>query len=334
MIVHRSGRDGANRMSSTLRCPGGNARSAQLFILIRFHRRTGKHFSLWRLFADQYAGLTNDRGPRTRKTMSIALPSALFAVSIDLELDPMRHERNQSHSLDAAAKSLVRVLSRYRTPATWAVADPAISAATDQLLADELGHEIAVLGDRTWVGKEAGRMRFGRELARRVGHARAAGIPLTTLALRGIELVDHLDLVVKQEISVVCSDYRDLSTGWFARPIVQAPAALRFGLWEVPPTMQLPADRGFSLWYSDRRRSRKAIDRAIQERGIHHLRIDALSFAERGDSAERTLDQILRYATTRAAAGALEIVPLRVVAQRLAGERTSTPARSILTPAA
>lgn len=270
----------------------------------------------------------------TSNTMSIALPSALFAVSIDLELDPMRPERDQARSLDSAARRLVRLLSHHRVAATWAVADPAISAATDQLLADELGHEIAVLGDPTWVGKEAGRMRFGRELARRVGHARAAGIPLTTLALRGTELVDHLDLVVKQEISVVRSDYRDLSTGWFARPITQAPAALRFGLWEVPPTLQLPAEGGFSWWGSQRRRARKGIDRAITDRGIFHLQIDALHFAEHGDAAERRLDQILRHATARAAENAIEIAPLRAVAHRLAGERTTAPARSILTPAA
>jgi hypothetical protein len=214
------------------------------------------------------------------------------------------------------------------------VADPAISAATDQLLADDLGHEIAVLGDPTWVGKEAGRMRFGRELARRVGRARSAGISISTLALRGAELVDHLDLVVKQEISVVRSDYRDLSTGWLARPITQAPAPLRFGLWEVPPSMQLPTDNGFQLWNSSSRRARKGIDRAILDRGIFHLQIDALSFAERGDSAERTLDQILRHATIRAAENALEIASLKAVANRLAGERTAAPARSILNPAA
>jgi hypothetical protein len=278
-------------------------------------------------------GWYSDRGPRNLQTMSIALPSALFAISIDLELDPMRPERDQIRSLDTATQKLMRLLSRHRIPATWAVADPAMSAATDQLLADDLGHEIGVLGDPTWVGKEAGRMRFGRELARRVGHARAAGVPISTLALRGTELVDHLDLVVKQEISVVRSDYRDLSTGWFARPIAQSPAALRFGLWEVPPSMQLPAETGFRPWNSSRRRSRKGIEQAVVDRGIFHLQIDALNFAERGDSAERTLDQILRYATARAAQNAIEIAPLRTVADRLVGEKIA-PARSILNPAA
>lgn len=266
--------------------------------------------------------------------MSIALPSALFAVSIDLELDPMRPERDQTRSLDTAATNLMRLLARHRVPATWAVADPAISAATDQLLSDDLGHEIAVLGDPTWVGKEAGRMRFGRELARRVSHARAAGIPISTLALRGTELVDHLDLVVKQEISIVRADYRDLSTGWFSRPIAQLPAALRFGLWEIPPSMQMPVEKGMRFWSSNRRRARKGIDRAIQEQAVFHLQIDALKFAERGESAERSLDQILRHASSRATENAIEIAPLRVVAQRLVGERTAAPARSILNPAA
>jgi hypothetical protein len=98
--------------------------------------------------------------------------------------------------------------------------------------------------------------------------------------------------------------------------------------------MQLPSENGFRLWNSSRRRSRRGIDRAVQDHGVFHLQIDAFSFAERGDSAARTLDQILRIATIRAAENAIEIAPLRAVADRLVGERTAAPARSILNSAA
>ena len=266
--------------------------------------------------------------------MSCVLPSAIFAISIDLELDPMRPGRDQQRSLEAVTGNLLKLLGQYRMPATWAVADPAISAATDGLLAADAGHEIAILGDPTWVGHQAGRMRFGRELARRVMHGRAAGIAISTLALRGTELADHLDLLIKHDISVLRSDYHEHVQGWFARPVVQAPAALRFGLWDLPASMQLPGPSRWKLGGGGGRRGRGGIDQAITTQGVFQVGIDALSLAERGPMAEHTLEQVLRHAALRRQEGTLEVLPLAAVANKLAGERTNAPARSILHPAA
>lgn len=266
--------------------------------------------------------------------MGCVLPSAILTLSIDLELDPMRPGRDQPRSLEAITDHLLRLLGRYQVPATWAVADPAMSAATELLLAADAGHEIAVLGDATWVGHEAGRMRFGRELARRVSHGRAAGLSISTLALRGAELSDHLDLVVKQDISVVRGDYHDLASGWFSRPVIQQPAALRFGLWEVPASMCLPGNSRWKIGGGGRRRGRKSIDQAIADRGVFHVQINALNLADRGSMAEHALEQILRHATLRQREGAIEIATLANVARRLTGERITAPARSILHPAA
>ena len=266
--------------------------------------------------------------------MSCVLPSAIFTLSIDLELDPLRPGRNQPRSLEAITDHLVGLLTRYQVPATWAVADPAISAATEVLLAANAGHEIAILGDPTWVGHEAGRMRFGRELARRVLHGRAAGIPISTLALRGTELADHLDLIIKQDISVVRGDFHELTVGWFAKPVVQAPAALRFGLWDVPASLRLPGDSRWKLGGGGRRRARSGIDRAIADCGVFHIQVDALSLADRGPAAEHMLEHILRHAAVRQREGVLEIATLATAARRLTGERSSAPARSILHSAA
>ena len=73
-----------------------------------------------------------------------------------------------SASLETVTAELAERLARYNLPASWAVADPAVSAATERLLHAGAAHEIAILGDRSWVGREAGRARFARELARRV----------------------------------------------------------------------------------------------------------------------------------------------------------------------
>jgi len=262
--------------------------------------------------------------------MSCVLPSAVFCISVDLELDPLRSGRDQPKSLDATTRRLLKLLDEYRLPATWAVADPAVSAATEVLLSSETGHEIAILGEQTWVGNESGRMRFGRELARRVAHGRAAGLNISTLALRGTELIDHLDLLVKQDISVLRGEFREMTTRWFSKPVCQAPAALRFGLWGIPASLRLPGTSRWKLGGGGRRRGRNGIDEAIANRGVYHIQIDALEFTERGHMAEHVLESILRHATLRQREGALEIVTLAGVSRKLGGERTSTPARSIL----
>lgn len=266
--------------------------------------------------------------------MSSVLPSAIFTLSIDLELDPLKLETGQPRALEAATQRLVKLLDRLRVPATWTVADPAVSAATEVLLAANAGHEIAILGDPTWVGAQAGRTRFGRELNRRVTHAKGAGIEITTLALRGTELNDHLDLAVKQGISVIRADYREVSSGWFARPVPGTPATVRFGLWDVPASMRLPGTSRWKPGGGGRRRARTGIAAAIVNHGVFQIQVDALLLAERGTMAEHTLEQIVRHALSRQQEGFLEIGTLAMVARKLAGERTANPARSILHSAA
>lgn len=266
--------------------------------------------------------------------MSSAQSAALFTVSIDLESDPLRPSTKQVHSLAAAADRLAKLLNRYRIAATWGVADPAMSAASDALLAANAGHELAILGDPTWVGPEAGRSRFGKELARRVSHARAAGIDIATLMLRGTELSDHLDLLVKHQIAVVRGSYRRQTTGWLSRPVLQAPAVVRYGIWDVPASLRLPTEGRWTLAGSAARNGRRMIDQAIAAQKVFHLEVDAQSLADSGPLVERQLEHILAHAAQRSTQGALAVGTLSDTAAQLTGDRSNAPARSILHPAA
>ena len=93
-------------------------------------------------------------------------------LSIDLELDLNDQEPTLQQRLDDVRRQLVELTCAHRLPATWAVADPTLSAATESILACGCGHEIAVLGDRAWLGPGCGRLRLSRELARRFVGAR------------------------------------------------------------------------------------------------------------------------------------------------------------------
>ena len=135
-----------------------------------------------------------------------------LVISIDLELAPRQRMRlDDQRRLASTTDSLIEALRDCRLAATWAVADPAVSAATEVIRAaaennnaeNDNAHDIAVLGDHTWIGPQAGRTRFARELSRRVLRAQVAGIGVSTLGVRDAVLSDHLDLLVQHGIPAV-----------------------------------------------------------------------------------------------------------------------------------
>jgi hypothetical protein len=116
------------------------------------------------------------------RTMVAVNPTSL-TLSLDLELEIGQATPSQLEWLDDLTPELVALLDSHGIAATWAVADPARSAATDAILDSKLPHEIAVLGDRTWLGWGAGGSRANRELARRISGAAARQIDIRTLVL-------------------------------------------------------------------------------------------------------------------------------------------------------
>ncbi len=117
-----------------------------------------------------------------RRPMAALNPTSL-TLSIDLELEIGRASANQLQWLDDLTPELVALLDSHGIAATWAVADPARSAATEAILASEQPHEIAVLGDRSWLGWGAGGSRAKRELTRRISGAADRQIAIRTLVL-------------------------------------------------------------------------------------------------------------------------------------------------------
>ena len=265
--------------------------------------------------------------------MNIVLTSGILAISIDLDLDVQRRGGDQQRSLETIGRQLADLLAQYQLPATWAVADPAVSAATDRILASNPAHEIAVLGDRTWVGPEADRPRFARELTRRVTRGRTAGLAISTLLLRGTELDSHLDLAVKQGITAVARAEATPGARWFARTRPEI-APLRFGLWLLPTQLALPCERDWRVWRSPVRRARTELVRAVGEHEVFHLSINGLAAAESSRSTLRALDRLLVDAARLREEGLLLVETVASTARRLSGGRQTVSSRSILQPAA
>ena len=254
----------------------------------------------------------------------------VLVLSIDLEAD--RHEREfvRQQQLQNVAGQLVELLARYDLPATWAIADPAISTVTGRILKSNPDHEIAVLGDPTWLGSVAGRGPFARQLARRVAGARAAGLQISTLVSCGVEVNDHLDLLVKHGITAVRGDVAPARHSARLRP----PRAIRFGVWDVPAGCCLPGPSRLFSSGGGTRAARHVIRQAISQTAIAHLAIDGANLDRRQSSALRALEYVLRHAARLQRQGALSIETLSSTAARLSRPRFASPARSILRAAA
>ncbi len=254
--------------------------------------------------------------------MRTSQPRALLTVSIDLEAGPTHlvgHRR-----LNEITIHLLDILAKHQLPGTWSTGDPATSAAS-QVVSRFAGHEIAILGDASWVGCGAGRQRFGRELASRTECARNAGLEISTLVLHATELGDQCDLAIKHGLTAV---RHSAVAGKSARR--WRASTLRFGLWSFPVSCALP---GSSRWLpggGGARSAKALVDSAIAERGLFQLAIDATGLEARGASALRVLHRVFEHISLRRQQRALDVTTIRAAAGQLSEQLHGQPSQSIL----
>jgi hypothetical protein len=249
-------------------------------------------------------------------------------LSIDLELDLDHYEIPLQRRLDEVRKQLIELSRAANIPATWAVADPMLSAASESILAANCGHEIAVLGDQAWLGPGCGRERLARELTRRFSVPRKAGISVSTLALRNVKQVVDLDLLIDHGITALC-------TPPVEHPSISnriGPPPTRFGLWQPPLAWRLPPRK--SWWSPAGWLIRGEIKRAIRRRTLVHLQLGALQIVDAPDSALGSISAMFHYIAAKRDAGQLTIETIGQLASRALDCRTAMPSRSILRPAA
>ena len=254
-----------------------------------------------------------------------------FLASV--HLDPIADGHSLEHDAHLAnvTRQLVDMADLHRLPITWAVSDPAYSAATSRIVRSDVAHELAILGDANWLGPTAGRTRFARELARRVSQARGAGIHVKTLVPRVASVERHIDLVVKQQITAISG----VATAPGSSRQTSLPRAIHYGVWELPPSGCLPVEAGqftpvaWSHWRTWRR-----IRRAIVAAATYHLMIDANALAEAGPSAVRSIGHLMRRVADLHARGLVAVETLGAAADRLSAVPALSPQRSILRRAA
>jgi hypothetical protein len=247
--------------------------------------------------------------------------------SIDLEMDLEHQSGAHQRALDELQQELLGLTRQHALPATWAVADPALSAASESILAAGCGHEIAVLGEAAWLGPGCGRTRLGRELARRFDGARSAGIAVSTLALRNVEQVLDLDLLIEHGVTAI----RAPAVGTLSAARRLASPPIRYGLWQPPVACRLPLPAQW--WTPTDWLLRQAIRRTMRQRGLLHLEIDGGQLVAAKQSLGQVA-QVMRYLARRRESGLIEVQTIQQIATRMLAERAAAPSHSILRPAA
>lgn len=240
--------------------------------------------------------------------------------TVEAEPAEIDHNVARNRGLAAVTEKLFEMFNRHHQVATWAVGDPAHSAVTKLVARSKTKHALALLGDQFWIGETAGRTRFARELARRVSHARAAGIEAVTLVPRVANVTEHMDLVVKHEIQAVVA-----TTGEAA---ASTPRSVHYGVWEFGVRARLPQRRTWlpgSGW-----KLARSIQQAAKEASTVHLVIDAAAVEEAGNSATHSVERLLRKTEKLQDRGLVRVETLSAAAARLSNRPTAVPQRSIL----
>lgn len=251
-----------------------------------------------------------------------------LVLSIDLELDLEHQDMHTERQLDDVRTRLVELTRQHNIAATWAVADPTHSVATESILAAGPNHEIAVLGDQAWLGPGCGRLRLSRELARRFVAARKTGIPVTTLALRNVEQVRDLDLLIDHGVTAIRRPAVDTLS--LIRKLHEAP--IRFGVWQSPAALHIPPRPVW--WAPTLLLIRHEIRRAIRQGTLVHLEIDAQRLITLGEPSLQLVAGTLSNIAAKRDAGLLQIQTINRLAAESLADRAAVPSRSILRPAA
>jgi hypothetical protein len=261
-----------------------------------------------------------------RKTwQSHRVGQVLFTMQIDPHDGEFHIDRHRG--LSELTRRMVNVFSAYQMRATWAAGSPAKCSATAAVMTSATEHELAILGNASWLGPNVGRMRFAQELGRRVHQAATAGVTVNSLVPQVSSIKEHADLLIKLGISSVAGLPRTVG----AVPS-GTPRALHFGLWELPVTQNLPQP---ATWWSSTARSiLRGIRTAAAEGSSYHLVVDLATVEREGAKCESIVAKIIRGVAELRNRGTVRVETLSSAAAKLGNVTVAAPQRSILRQAA
>ncbi len=258
------------------------------------------------------------------RQVSKAVGGIEVTLSIDLEMAIGWQTSQGQQRLEAVTAGLIELLDSQCIPATWGVSNPALSAARDVILTARSPHEVAVLGERFWLGDGTTPSRLAQEFERRFAGARRAGLEVSTLLLR--QTAEHLDLnlLLGNGITAV----RGPAVAASAKPADSRQETRRFSTWQVPSPTLIP--RSGSWWQADPWAFQQRLKRAVQWASPLHLVLDAGKLAELSDLGLPAAARFMRDLGQMQSEKQFRFVTLGEFAREYLNRRASQPSRSVL----
>lgn len=256
--------------------------------------------------------------------MSKAEVGAAVSLSIDLELAIGRQTSYGQQRLEEITAGLIELLDQQGLCATWGVSNPALSAATEPILAAKTRQEIAVLGERFWLGDGTTPSRLAHEFERRFEGTRRAGIPVSTLLLRQNE--EHLDLnlLLGHGVTAVRGPGLEASQ----EEAISRALPMRYGIWQVQSSILIPLSGAW--WQAEPWAFGRRLKDAAKTRTPLHLVLDAGQMADFSDLALPAIGVVLRRLGQMQARQELSFSSVGEQARLNLCRRVAQPSRSVL----
>ena len=248
--------------------------------------------------------------------------------SVELDWASRQPARIKDGQLGMLASQLVELLDHYRAPATWALSEPATSPVCERILCSRGGHEIALLGDASWIGPDVARATTAYELNRRVRAARDAQLYVSSLVLRDTVLSNELDLILQCDLTAVSGAIAEKSR--HSSPI----SACRIGVWYSAPQAILPHRIPRLPFIGAVHKARQAVRRTARSAATTNLAINAGQLLQLKRPGMRALESVLRRVDRWRRRRMLEVETLAETSLRHVRAFRSSPSRSILRSAA
>lgn len=249
---------------------------------------------------------------------------AAVSLSIDLELAIGRQTSQGQDRLATVTSELVELLGQLGISATWGVSNPELSAAREAILAVKTKQEIAVLGERFWLGDGTTHSRLAQEFERRFGGVCRETMKATTLLLR--QRAEHLDLSLFLENGITA--VRGPAVAATAVEANSRRAAMRYGIWQVQRPILVPLSS--SWWQTETWSFRQHVKEAVRTGTPLNLVLDAGNMTEHSDLGLGGVGTVLRNLGELQKCRQIRLMTLGELAAQNLSRRASHPSRSVL----
>lgn len=228
--------------------------------------------------------------------------------------------------------ALLSLLREARMPATWASPAPAACHAVTEILAETIGHEIAVR-PAAEPGKPIVVARVMRQISQQLEQAQRSGYTVTTLLIDSTPESNLLQACCRAGFSAVAvSESIRPTTNWLNRlqqffslghSAPPQPRLQRYGLWEISAGVSLPCNQSAS-------RLHRMVREAAACGDVLHASVDVQQLHAGRAGGLKRLEALLQAAFDLRSERQLAIRTVADMVDRLRDQRGSKPAKSIL----